>query len=445
MGPARLGEQPSYYQFGIPQVDLPRKQSEVHSGADFPKIEPIEQFRNKADNLLAGQAGRDSLRHQTLHPGSPIVPFPALLAIPFAWRRTICGHVPKPRSSEVRGTSPLAGMVGEVVRSSKLIYMVISIQLIDGSRRMNLDQLRSFRAVAEEGGFSRAAEALFLTQSTISMQVAALERELGVRLFERLGRRVVLTHAGDAMLGYAVRILSQVDESRRTMTSFRGLEAGELVVGASLTIGSYLVPELFGLFHRQHPGIRLLLEIAPTPRQVGQIASGKLDLGLVEGPIHGPEFMVEPFRTDQLALIVPPGHRWAARESVAAGELEGEPFLEREPTSGTREIVQGRLAALGIRLTPVLEMGSPEALKRAVRAGLGVAIVSSATVELELKAGLLIALPVTGVELSRPFYIVIHRDRYISAPLSAFVDLLHATYSVYCGIEPAFRWPAGAP
>ncbi len=293
---------------------------------------------------------------------------------------------------------------------------------------MNLEQLRSFRAVAEEGGFSRAAEALYLTQSTVSMQVASLERELGVKLFHRMGRRVVLTHAGESMLRYAVRILSQVEESRRTMASFRGLEAGELLVGASLTIGSYLVPELFGQFHRLHQGVRLLLDIAPTPRQVEQIVSGKMDLGLVEGPVSSPELVVEPFLTDQLALIVPPEHRWAARDSVAAEELEGEPFLEREPNSGTREIVQGRLSELGIDLNPVLEMGSPEALKRAVRAGLGVAIVSRATLELELRAGLLVALPVSGVDLTRPFHTVVHRDRYLSPPLAAFLELLHATY-----------------
>lgn len=215
---------------------------------------------------------------------------------------------------------------------------------------MNLEQLRSFRAVAQEGGFSRAADALFLTQSTVSMQVATLERELGVKLFHRMGRRVVLSHAGESMLGYAVRILSQVDESRKTMASFRGLAAGELLVGASLTIGSYLLPELFGRFHKLHEGVRLLVDIAPTPRQVEQIVSGKMDLGLVEGPVGSPELVVEPFFIDQLALIVPPEHRWVGRSSVAVEELQEEPFLEREPTSGTREIVHGRLAELGIDL-----------------------------------------------------------------------------------------------
>ncbi|HEX2986638.1 MAG TPA: LysR family transcriptional regulator [Chloroflexota bacterium] len=295
---------------------------------------------------------------------------------------------------------------------------------------MNLEQLRSFRAVAQEGGFSRAADALFLTQSTVSMQVATLERELGVKLFHRMGRRVVLSHAGESMLGYAGRILSQVDESRKTMASFRGLAAGELLVGASLTIGSYLLPELFGRFHKLHEGVRLLVDIAPTPRQVEQIVSGKMDLGLVEGPVGSPELVVEPFFIDQLALIVPPEHRWVGRSSVAVEELQEEPFLEREPTSGTREIVHGRLAEYGIELKPVLELGSPEALKRAVRAGLGVAIVSRATLELELRTGLLVSLHVSGVELTRPFYTVVHKDRYVSPPLAAFLELLHATYIV---------------
>ncbi len=293
---------------------------------------------------------------------------------------------------------------------------------------MNFEQLRSFHAVATRGGFSRAAESLYLTQSTISMQVRALEKELGVRLFERLGRRVMLTAEGQSMLGYASRILSQAEAARREMAAFRGVETGELLVGASLTIGNYLLPELFGSFRRLHPGVRLVLDIAPTYRVAEQVASAALDLGLVEAEVSDQELETRPFRVDELVLIVPPGHRWAERGWVSVTDLPEEPFLEREPGSGTREIVQGRLAEQGVQVTPVLELGSPEALKSAVRAGMGVAIVSRATVDLELQVGVLRVVPVRGLRLTRPFLIVLHRGKHRSPVLSAFLELLWSSF-----------------
>jgi LysR family transcriptional regulator, transcriptional activator of the cysJI operon len=293
---------------------------------------------------------------------------------------------------------------------------------------MNFEQLRSFQAVAAKGGFSRAAESLYLTQSTISMQVAALEKELGVRLFERLGRRVVLTHAGDVMLGYAFRILSLIDASKRAMTELRGLDAGELRVGASLTIGSYVIPEVLGEFRRSHPGVRIVLDIAPTGRIADGVVGGSLDLGMVEADVDDPELVVEPFFMDELVLIVPAHHRWAGREALPVAALAEEPFIEREPGSGTRELVRQRLAEKGVAVRPVLEMGSPEAIKSAVRAGLGVAIVSRSTVELELRAGLLSGMALDGVSMIRPFLTVMHKDKHLSPPLSALFELLSLSF-----------------
>ncbi|HEX9015916.1 MAG TPA: LysR family transcriptional regulator [Chloroflexota bacterium] len=289
---------------------------------------------------------------------------------------------------------------------------------------MNFEQLRSFSAVATEGGFSRAARALYLTQSTISMQVAALEKEIGVRLFERLGRRVVLTDAGRSMLGYSSRILALIESSRVAMADFRGLAAGELRVGASFTIGNYLIPEVLGEFRRRHTGVRVVLEIAATPHIAAEIAAGKLDLALVEASVDDADIAASPFFTDELVVIVPPSHAWAGRKAVHASELATEPFIEREPGSGTREIVRQRLAERGVAVRPVLEMGSPEAIKSAVRAGLGLAIVSRATAELELRTGLLVALGIDGVSMTRPFLAIQHRDKYPSPALSAFRALL---------------------
>ena len=289
---------------------------------------------------------------------------------------------------------------------------------------MNFEQLRSFHAVARERGFSRAAEALYLSQSTISMQVAALEKELGVKLFQRLGRRVVLTDAGEVMLGYAFRILSLIDASRGAMMEFKGLSRGDLRVGASLTIGNYLIPKVLGDFRRRHPGVRVVLEIAPTERIAAATLAGNLDVGLVEAEVDDPDLNTSSFFADELVLIVAPHHPWAQREAVGVAELAMEPFIDREPGSGTREIVRQRLAERSVSIRPALEMGSPEAIKSAVRAGLGVAIVSRLTVELEVRNGLLIEVPLEGFYTTRRFLILQHRAMNASPSLKAFLEVL---------------------
>lgn len=289
---------------------------------------------------------------------------------------------------------------------------------------MNFEQLRSFQSVAREGGFSRAADALFLNQSTVSMQVAALERELGLKLFRRLGRRVVLTDAGEVMLGYTFRILSLMEAARKSMVEFRDLSRGELRVGASLTIGNYLIPEVLGEFRLRYPGLRVVLEISPTARVAAATLDGSLDVGLVEARVDDPDLISQPFFTDELVLIVPPGHRWAREESVDAAALAEEPFIDREPGSGTREIVSRRLADNGVVLRPALEMGSPEAIKSAVRAGLGVAIVSRLTVELELRTGLLATVPLHGISMTRPFLLLQHRSLNPASALNALLATL---------------------
>lgn len=289
---------------------------------------------------------------------------------------------------------------------------------------MNFEQLRSFKAVAMEGGFSRAATALFLTQSTISMQVAALEKELGVRLFQRLGRRVVLTDAGEAMLGYTSRILSLLEVSRSSMTEFRGLGRGELKVGASPTIGNYLIPEVLGEYRQRYPGVRVVLQIAPTPRIAAQTLGGNLHAGLVEAEVDDPDLNADSFFVDELVLIAPTRHPWTRRDAVSVSELATEPFIDREPGSGTRGIVRERLADKGVTITPVLEMGSPEAIKSAVRAGLGVAIVSRLTAELELQNGLLAVVPLEGISMTRRFLTLRHRNLIPSPSLGAFLEVL---------------------
>lgn len=294
---------------------------------------------------------------------------------------------------------------------------------------MNLEQLKSFRSVAEKGGFRRAAEARFLSQSAISTQIAALEREMGVRLFDRLGWSVVLTDAGEEFLRYATRILTLIEDAGQAMESIRGLTAGRITVGASHTVGNYLVPDIFGQFNAQYPGVRLVLEIGSTPRTAEKVLDGSLDIGLVEAPISSPDLAIQRFATDELVLIVPPEHRWAPQGAIDPLDLAGERFIAREPESLSRRIVEEHLRARGVELSPVLELGTPEAIRGAVRAGLGVAILSRRTISLALEAGAVAEVALRGLRLERDLYVILHRDKHVSAGISAFLRLL--------GLDPA--------
>ncbi|MHB1416208.1 MAG: LysR substrate-binding domain-containing protein [Chloroflexota bacterium] len=289
---------------------------------------------------------------------------------------------------------------------------------------MNLEQLRSFRAVAEQGSFSRAADARFLAQPTVSMQVAALERELGVRLFDRLGWRVVLSDAGAEFLQYAVRILSLVEESRRAMAEIQGIAAGQLIVGASQTIGNYIVPRHFGTFNARYPGVRLVLEILPIPAIAERIREGSLDLGMIEAPIVASDLLTRPFLTDELVLIVPQGHPWSERGVVEAEDLARERFIARDPESLSGRIVRERLSALGIEVVPTLQVGTPEAVRESVRAGLGVGIVSRHVVTLALAAGVVAEVPVRGLRVERNLRVVLHKQKHVSRALAAFLQIL---------------------
>lgn len=289
---------------------------------------------------------------------------------------------------------------------------------------MELRQLRAFVAVVRCASFSRAADELDLTQPGVTAQIQALERELGTTLLERLPRRTLPTQAGEALVTYATAMLNLEAEAVRALAELRGLQAGTLRVGASPTIGTYLLPKVLGELKRRHRGLRLIAEIQPTHRIAEALETFALDVGLVEAPVHSEVLEVRTFVTDELALVVPAGHPWARRRSIHVEELARQPVVVREPGSGTRQLVEERLQAIGIEMEPALELGAIEAIKNAVAAGLGVAFISRLAIEAEVRLGTLVVVPVEGLDLGRPFYRLLHRQRYVSAAAQAFLDLI---------------------
>lgn len=267
-------------------------------------------------------------------------------------------------------------------------------------------RLETFVAVARERSFTRAALGLHLSQSAVSQQVVALERELAARLFERTRRRVDLTPAGAALYDRAERLLQESEAARRAVAAATGEIAGELDVASSLTIAGYLLPRPLAALVRAHPDVRVAMRIANSEQVARSLLAGEADVGFVEGEAAADGLELEDLVADELVAIVPPGHRLAGREELRLADLAAEPFVAREAGSGTRQVAETALARAGFdlaRLRVVAELSGIDAIKAAVEAGLGLAIVSALTVRRELALGTLVARPVRGVAMRRRF------------------------------------------
>lgn len=289
---------------------------------------------------------------------------------------------------------------------------------------MNLNHLAIFHAVAREGSVTLGAERLHISQPAVSKQLQELERSLGTPLFDRLPRGVRLTEAGELLEGYARRLFGLEAEAETALAELRGLSRGRLAVGASMTIGGYLLPDILARFHRKYPGIDVRLEIANTEEVQQRLIEGTLDVGLTEGFLEHPELEAAVFRSDAMVVIAPPGHPLLAESPVTAERLCQEPFLVREEGSGTRAVVERAFAERGLTLCAVMSLGNIEAIKRAVSAGLGVAMVSALTVGLEQEAGKLSVVAVSDLCVRRPLHRLHLRGRHQGHAALAFIAAL---------------------
>lgn len=291
---------------------------------------------------------------------------------------------------------------------------------------MNYNHLMIFLAVAEEGSVSRGADRLCISQPAVSKQLGLLEAALQTKLFERRPKGVRLIESGELLLGYARRLYALEREAAQAMSELQGLERGMLTVGASLTVGAYLMPELLAEFSRRHPHIALTLEIANTEVIQRMLLVGRLDLALTEGFAEDSELDAAVFADDELVAITPPGHPLLAESPVTAARLLQEPLILREPGSGTRAVFERALAERGLAVQPLMSLGSIEAIKRAVAAGAGLAVVSRLALDLELETGRLALLPLSDLALRRPLHRLTRRGAHESRAGRAFRELLMA-------------------
>lgn len=292
---------------------------------------------------------------------------------------------------------------------------------------VNLHQLRIFYTVARLGSFSRAAEELRISQPSVSIQVADLERSLRVDLFEQLGKRIYLTDAGRVLQDYARQILNLVEEANSALAEVAGEYRGRLTIGASTTPGTYVLPRVIGAFQEKYPNVTVTLDIANTRRIQERILRNELDVGIVGWEVSSHNLEVLPLLEDELVLVVPPGHHLAQAQTVQAKALRDQRVIMRERGSGTREAAEAALRDVGVVLSPAMELGSNEAIKETVAAGLGVTILSILAVAPEVAARRLVVVPMSDVSIRRAFRVVYHRDKRMGKALRTFLDMLQSS------------------
>ncbi len=280
---------------------------------------------------------------------------------------------------------------------------------------INLHQLRIFQAVAQQRSYSRAAEVLFLSQPGVSLQVKALERSIGLPLFEKVGRTLRLTEAGSELLSYSERIFALMDETQLVLEELSGARRGTVKVAASTTAGIYIVPSALGAFHRQNPDVKLTLDVVNRFTVQERLLNDEVDMavmGLIEDT-HDLE--VAEFVPNELVVIASPRHRLAGVKNIPLEELSKEIFLLREAGSGTRTDVERHFLGKGAPVHVGMELRSSGAIKQAVAADLGIAVMPLRALELELIVGRLVILDVEGFPVHRHWSLVRRRGRHLSA------------------------------
>jgi DNA-binding transcriptional LysR family regulator len=297
--------------------------------------------------------------------------------------------------------------------------------------KTTLRQMEVFLSVARTGSVSRSAADLLLSQSAVSMSLAELERILGGSLFDRSKKRLHLNDRGRLFLPRAMEICDRVEEAEDLLRAPEKGKAkggssqalsGRLKIAASSTVGNYLIPRIMGAFVERNPGVHLSLEVKNSSEVIRSVLQFECDAGFVEGIVHDPELEVGAWRRDRMVVIASPNHPLGKKRSVRPADLERVGWIMREPGSGTREILENALSGIVKNIKVLLELGNTEAIKNAVEGSRAVSSLSHVTVSNDIAHGRLLELRTPFLDLERNFYLVVHRDKYRTSLLGAFLD-----------------------
>lgn len=289
------------------------------------------------------------------------------------------------------------------------------------------DSLKVFITVADKKNFSKAAKALNLTQPAISFQIQTLEQYYQTKLFDRINRHVKLTETGELLLEYALSMSDLQSELERKMQQLTGHVKGQLMIGASRTVGEYVLPYVICKFKEDYPDVDITLEIYNTKHVEENVLNRYLDIGLVESDIKHKGLFFQDILGDELVLVVPKDHRWSNLEEISIDEIKGEPFIIREAGSGSRLVFEQALIDEEIDiedLNVIMEIGSITSIKSAIINGLGISILSKWAIRDLEKAGLVSTVRIKNLELKRPFSIILNQGNFESEACNKFIRYL---------------------
>ncbi|MCU7873562.1 MAG: LysR family transcriptional regulator [Candidatus Thiodiazotropha sp. (ex Lucinoma borealis)] len=286
-----------------------------------------------------------------------------------------------------------------------------------------LRQMRVFTTVARHLNYTRAAQELHLSQPAVSMQVKQLEESVGLPLFEHAGKKIQLTEAGREIFQYVRTIFQTFEEMEEVLDAMKGLDTGHLNIAVASTV-NYFAPRLLAAFSRQYPGIDLRLDVTNRERLMGLLKNNEIDIVLMGLPPEDIELVYEPFMDNPLVVIAPPGHPLQHDRRIPVQRLADEVFIMREAGSGTRLAMERYFAKQSIVISTGMQMTRNEAIKQAVRAGMGLGVVSSHTIELELETGRLVVLDIEDFPIQRHWYMVYRKNKRLSPAAKAFHDFV---------------------
>jgi len=289
---------------------------------------------------------------------------------------------------------------------------------------MNFNQLLAFYGVARERSFTRAAKSLAISQPAVTRRIQEMEYAHSVKLLERTSRRVVLTEPGKLLLSYAERMVALADEAEIALKSMAGLKSGRIEIGTSRPVANSYLSSIAIAFKQRFPGVVPAIHVENSQWILEQVLGFRLDLGIIGMKPHHPDLIVMPFFDEQLVIVVPPNHAWAKRKALKLEELDGKSLIMREKGSGTRELIDSAFDKLRLKPVIAMEVGSNEAIKRAVEGNLGLAFFPPSVEDAEIKQVALKALNITGVRLALSFNVIYHREKNSSPLIGAFIEVL---------------------
>lgn len=292
---------------------------------------------------------------------------------------------------------------------------------------MNIDHLKTFQEVVRLGSFSEVAKKLAISQPAVSFQIQRLEQELGIRLIDRSQRTIKLTAAGRRILRFAENVEAEREQLRIDLEQMREDITGELVITASTIPGEYLLPHLLAKFKQQNPAVKVQVDISDSLTVINGIRSNLYEVGFCGMLPDGNDLASFKFAEDEIVLIVFPEHAFASGGEVTPGDLEGEPFIFRESSSGTQRSLESQLSLAGFDIgkwTPHLVLGSTQAVISAVAAGAGIAFVSNIAIKKGQDRGPVKQIPVRGIQLRRDFHCIYRQERIVSRLLEEFINYI---------------------